>query len=263
MRAHLAPPLHYRQINARFDTLANLCLSEAYKRNLAAYGIYYDGANGYKCAFCSFYLKRLDAHDLKYHTYSLCPMATQRLVGNITLRKQSFLKFKTSRLHYKNNYEELAQNGFYYFGKKFEIRCSSCLLIINKLTKNDCVSLIHRAHSPDCSFNASPAPVPPPKITYVSNIYPQLPKFNLHDDYFDNDDDDAAAEQCDEDKQTSSPTQSVNGDDLMCKICFEKARDTCFMPCRHMSTCSECASRCKICCICRIKVQDRIKIFLQ
>lgn len=225
-------------------------------------------------------MKKLDARRLKYHTFSTCPMATERLFGNEALRKQSFLKFKTSRAHYGDNRETLAKNGFYYYGKKFEIRCSSCKFVIVKLKADEDVRPIHAHYSPNCHFNAPSAPnwedidddddydynnndVATMENNQYANIYP-----DLNNDLFDNknndDDDDDDIPIFSNDKIANIDASNTNSvDDSMCKICFERERDTCFLPCRHVSTCSECAKRCKVCCICREKIKNKLEIYLQ
>ncbi|AIE47792.1 iap-2 [Peridroma alphabaculovirus] len=276
MYAALAPPLHYRDFALRLATLEDVFLSDDYKRNLAASGIYHDGADGYKCAYCSLYLRKLNAHDLKYHTFSVCPMATQRLLDNVTLRKESFRKFKAARLRYRNDAEALAKNGFYYYGTKLEIRCAFCHVVIVKLGKNDNAQAIHRKYTPECVFNEPSAPAQddyylspstPSSSSYshaTERIYPELPAVA----------DVTAAEYkwkvvTDNEWAPSAPpvddpvAADSASDDIMCKICFERERRICFLPCRHVSTCEECARRCKVCCICRERVKQRLEIFLQ
>ncbi|AAZ38261.1 IAP-2 [Agrotis segetum nucleopolyhedrovirus A] len=249
----LAPPSFYKNLRARLATYENSCLTQDYIRNLANTGIYRDSNNGYKCAFCPLYLKKLDAHQLKYHTFSTCPVATRRLFANETLRKESFKKFKTARVHYKSQYEELAKNGFYYYGTKVEIRCSDCHIVIVKLHREDNVEQIHRLWSPECYFNSPSAPPPDDDFDEDNanagesiGLYPQLP---LHED--------------DTIVNFGASSPAATADDIMCKICFERERDTCFLPCRHVSTCSDCAKRCKVCCICREKIKNTMEIFLQ
>lgn len=255
VHAHLAPPSHYRNAENRRATFDTIFLSNEYKNNLVNSGIYHDGVQGYKCAYCPLYLKRLDAHELKYHTFSVCPQATRQLFKNQTLRKESFRKFKIARSHYKDNFQELAQNGFYYYGKKVEIRCACCQIIIIKLNKNDNAQAIHRKWSPECHFNAPSAPpcwkpeeirVEPPQWT---SIYPKLPAL------------DNGVTTGKIDTIPTAPPQPE--DDIMCKICFDAPRDTCFLPCAHVATCSACAKRCKDCCVCRAKIKERFSVFLQ
>ncbi|WBB27302.1 IAP-2 [Mythimna sequax nucleopolyhedrovirus] len=250
MQAHLAPPNHFKIADNRRASFDAVFLSNDYKNNLVNTGIYYDGANGYKCAYCSLYLKRLDTHQLKYHTFSLCPQATIQLYKNVTLRKESFRKFKIARAHFKDNYEFLAQNGFYYYGKKVEIRCSCCQIVIVKLNKTDNVSIIHRTWSPECHFNMLPSPTTKEcmKKTYV-NIYPQLDSFDV-------------AVDVSVDDKSSTAAAPIN-DDTICKVCMDLPRDTCFLPCAHLVTCSACAKRCKDCCVCRAKIKERLPIYLQ
>ncbi|ABM45797.1 inhibitor of apoptosis 2 [Spodoptera frugiperda multiple nucleopolyhedrovirus] len=254
----LAPPGFYQNIVDRLETFENSYLTREYINDLVASGIYRDAMCNYKCAFCPLYLKKLDEHSLKYHKFSTCPMATKRLFENETLRKQSFCKFKTARHYYKDMYELLAKNGFYYYGKKFEIICSSCKFVIVKLNKNDNVALIHGRYSPDCVFNAPSAPHYDEidelanQTTIVSRIYPDLSNeisMSINSD--------------DQTLSSSSTAVDTQKDDVMCKICFERERDTCFLPCRHVSTCSQCAKRCKVCCICRKTIENKLEVFLQ
>ena len=227
-----------------------MCLDSDYVLDLVQTGIYRDALCNYKCAYCSLYMKKLDARRLKYHTFSTCEMATFRLLNNKTLRKQSFERFKTARLYFHDKFEELADNGFYYYGVKFEIRCSSCLLTIVKFNKQDDIRQIHHKYSPTCKFNAPSAPAWEPdddKNIYSNNLYPKLPLC-----------DDARVNYSDEPKLSS-----VAPDDVMCKICFEREREVCFLPCRHVSTCWECANKCKVCCICREKIKNKLEIYLQ
>lgn len=249
MHAHLAPPSHFKNADNRLASFDGVFLSNDYKNNLVNTGIYYDGADGYKCAYCSLYLKRLDAHQLKYHTFSVCPKATAQLYKNVTLRKESFRKFKIARAHFKDNYQQLAQNGFYYYGKKVEIRCSCCQIVIVKLNKTDNASVIHRTWSPECHFNTLPPLVEekPIEKPYV-NIYPQL------DSFVQNKVESATA--------VAAAAAPLN-DDTICKICMDLPRDTCFLPCAHLVTCSVCAKRCKDCCVCRAKIKERLPIYLQ
>ncbi|QEI03539.1 IAP-2 [Spodoptera cosmioides nucleopolyhedrovirus] len=269
----LAPPGFYQDIRDRLETFENSCLTREYINDLVAVGIYRDALCNYKCAYCPLYLKKLDARRLKYHAFSTCPMATERLFKNEALRKQSFLKFKTSRVYYRDNHQVLAKNGFYYYGKKFEIRCSSCKFVIVKLKADDeDVRLIHAHYSPNCHFNAPSAPnlddIDDDDDTSVmennqyAHIYPDLEvEVENNNLLHKNDNDDIPI--FSDDKVTNITSANNIDDDIMCKICFERERDTCFLPCRHVSTCSECAKRCKVCCICREKIKNKLEIYLQ
>ncbi|ACI47459.1 IAP-2 [Spodoptera litura nucleopolyhedrovirus II] len=260
----LAPPGFYQDPCDRLETFENSCLSREYINDLVAVGIYRDALCNYKCAYCPLYLKKLDARRLKYHAFSTCPMATERLYKSEALRKQSFRKFKASRAHYQDNLETLAKNGFYYYGKKLEIRCSSCKLVIVKLNAGDDVHLIHAQHSPNCHFTAA-APSAPNWDDVEDNdrdyahIYPDLSALNNNNDTNNDIIADGDISIFSDDKVTNI----TSDDDIMCKICFERERDTCFLPCRHVSTCSECAKRCKVCCICREKIKNKLEIYLQ
>ena len=45
-----------------------------------------------------------------------------------------------------------------------------------------------------------------------------------------------------------------------CVVCSDMPRDTLFMPCCHIATCSLCSPRVKKCLICKETVQSRIKV---
>jgi hypothetical protein len=216
-------------------------------------------------------------------------MATSVLLTNESLRKESFKKFKTARSYYKNTSNGLAVNGFYYYGKKIEIRCAGCGLIIFKLNKKDKAEDVHRKYSPDCEFNNRPTAPPITEIEAADdddddadvdicvndNEVVAIVANNNHSDsnrlypsLYDNDIsvgrvDDRDANNIVDNKNTDESNRGdVDNDDKLCKICFENERNTCFFPCRHVSTCAACARRCKLCCICRVKVKERCEVFL-
>ncbi|QNV47889.1 inhibitor of apoptosis-2 [Alphabaculovirus altersperidaniae] len=259
----LAPPGFYQDARDRLETFENSCLSREYINDLVAMGIYRDALCNYKCAYCSLYLKKLDARRLKYHEFSTCPIASERLFRNEALRKLSFRKFKTARARYRDDgaCKTLAKNGFYYYGKKIEIRCSFCKVKLNN--DNNAIDDVHGHHSPNCHFNAPSAPT---WEDIDENIYDDVdykhiyPNLSVELGVAGKNNDDAISIFSD-DKANSFATANV--DDIMCKICFERERDTCFLPCRHVSTCSECAKRCKVCCICREKIKNKLEIYLQ
>ena len=45
-----------------------------------------------------------------------------------------------------------------------------------------------------------------------------------------------------------------------CIVCTDAERDTLFMPCGHVTTCSVCAARVKKCLLCKEHVQSRSKV---
>lgn len=48
----------------------------------------------------------------------------------------------------------------------------------------------------------------------------------------------------------------------LCKICMSKEMDTVFLPCGHLMTCNDCASKVKDCCMCRTFIRGTVKTFL-
>ncbi len=43
-------------------------------------------------------------------------------------------------------------------------------------------------------------------------------------------------------------------------ICSDKSREIMFKPCNHITSCNECATRCKKCLICKELIQERVRI---
>lgn len=46
-----------------------------------------------------------------------------------------------------------------------------------------------------------------------------------------------------------------------CIICCEAERDALYMPCKHNTACIKCSKNLKECPICRVKIEDYIKIY--
>lgn len=48
-------------------------------------------------------------------------------------------------------------------------------------------------------------------------------------------------------------------DNKECVVCFEREKDTLFLPCKHMQVCGVCADRHSECPVCRTKIENKIK----
>lgn len=48
---------------------------------------------------------------------------------------------------------------------------------------------------------------------------------------------------------------------MNCAVCYENDRDTVFIPCKHNVTCVKCSKLVKVCPVCRLKINDVIKIY--
>ncbi|AXS67719.1 iap-2 [Cryptophlebia peltastica nucleopolyhedrovirus] len=252
----LPPPKNfytdYENRLATFKDITNLMNQD--KKFMARNGFYFDDQS-FKCAFCSYIITKLNSKLLKYHTYSLCSESIRLMKRNETLRKESFIKFKTARKRVKMEAKLLAQNGFFFYGRNNEVRCVDCGLVIVKLNRNDSVEFIHST-SKNCSFVKRSQPSAPDlqeiddeicmedKAIWSNKIYPDLQNFK-------------------EEHKLMSTTVSPNDDNKTCKICFDKSIEICFSPCGHFATCEQCAERCKNCCICREKIKEKIKVYLQ
>ncbi|KAK3600197.1 hypothetical protein CHS0354_039304 [Potamilus streckersoni] len=49
-------------------------------------------------------------------------------------------------------------------------------------------------------------------------------------------------------------------DAAMCKICFTSKMNVCFMPCKHMATCSKCSIPLGVCPVCRATINEKMNI---
>ncbi|ELP87739.1 inhibitor of apoptosis 1, diap1, putative [Entamoeba invadens IP1] len=62
----------------------------------------------------------------------------------------------------------------------------------------------------------------------------------------------------------SDPQDTDNGctdDSKVCRICLENQKNTVFIPCGHICSCSECASKLDKCPICRAPITSIVKTF--
>jgi len=63
-----------------------------------------------------------------------------------------------------------------------------------------------------------------------------------------------------EDKEQDKPIDPYNNPDE-CVICMEANRAVVNIPCGHMCSCEDCAALTKTCPICRVPIQDVLKVF--
>lgn len=276
MEMQLSPPKSLlKRLQYRLTTLEdNMVDGHVNNDQLARAGIYYaTNEKKYRCAYCYFEAcPRTIYKTLKRHTFSLCPISLKNFEKSSTLRAQSFREFKTSRRYYEAMSEQLANNGFFYYGKRTEMRCVGCKLIIIKLFKNTIQELheLHQSFFPNCKFVNVIPPVaeslpPSPSLSYPTPSAPQLcdlmqtpttepnklyPVLNNTNEF-----------NCNNVKKRNYNMD--DDDNVVCKICFENNREICFLPCRHVCTCKNCAARCKLCCICRVTIAQRLEVYLQ
>lgn len=61
--------------------------------------------------------------------------------------------------------------------------------------------------------------------------------------------------------QNSQTTEIEKNKENDCVICYENEKNAIFLPCKHNSTCMKCATKLKICPICRGKIENFIQFF--
>ncbi|USC25919.1 iap-2 [Palpita vitrealis nucleopolyhedrovirus] len=231
----------------RLETMHHMNLDSDHKLELAKSGLFFFN-NVIKCIGCYVVMKKIDMKHVKRHTYSdNCISSTNVLMLNEFMRKKSFASFRCSRRQFARQpvvVNMLAQRGFYSFGKPNHIRCSACHVVL----KYKSVEIAQNEHKPKCKFiNASydcvkkiiKNELPPPRINVIPSA-PPLPQSSS--------------------SSTETPTiQQISE----CKICFENEKSVCFLPCRHLAVCVQCARRCKKCCVCNAPIKQCIQTLPQ
>ncbi|ADD73784.1 IAP-2 [Lymantria xylina nucleopolyhedrovirus] len=222
LSADLAPP-------ARLKSMDAINLTDDEKAKLARDGFFYaTDTRRYECVYCAFSMKKVDARAVRYHAFSSCPKSLHWLQTDERRRAASFQAFKVARSKYGHGAKTLAACGFFYNARCREAQCSRCSMAVVKLQRGDDLRFIHGVYSPKCAFVNSPAAPAQP--------IPSAPPVDAPVDVYE--------------------------DDINCKICFERPRNVCFLPCRHLCACAVCARRCSACCICRQTILNKIEIYL-
>lgn len=62
--------------------------------------------------------------------------------------------------------------------------------------------------------------------------------------------------------QADSVTEAQRGDDMRCKICFDRFVDLVLIPCRHAQLCGICGKKVKKCVTCRMDIIATLDIYL-
>ncbi|CAD8104158.1 unnamed protein product [Paramecium sonneborni] len=61
-------------------------------------------------------------------------------------------------------------------------------------------------------------------------------------------------------QQNKMKVSEIQGDN-QCIICVEKERDCLILPCKHNATCLKCSKNLAVCPLCRVKIQETIRIY--
>jgi hypothetical protein len=226
--------------HGRAKTMAPLLLDHVQKMDLAKTGLFFYN-NLFKCIGCSTTMDKIDTKLVKRHTYSdYCISATNALLANESLRKQSFSSFKWARRQFESHprvVDMLSRRGYYCFGKR--LRCAGCKAVV----AYESVDAAQRGHDAvctfrhvvdvdlnECTFKVLAANLPPPRL---------------------------------ERAEPSAPQADAGSSVSECKVCFANEKSVCFMPCRHLAVCAICSPRCKRCCVCNGKIVSRIETLPQ
>ncbi|ABI13853.1 inhibitor of apoptosis protein 2 [Anticarsia gemmatalis multiple nucleopolyhedrovirus] len=228
--------------HGRVKTMTPLLLDNVQKMDLAKTGFFFHN-NMLKCIGCRTTMDKIDTKRVKRHTYSdYCISATNALLANESLRKQSFCSFKWARRQFASQprvIDMLSRRGFYCFGKR--LRCAGCKAVV----AYESVDAAQRGHDAVCAFRhvvdvnldestfkVLQADLSPPRLERVEPSAPQA----------------------------DSSSSSIVSE---CKVCFSNEKSVCFLPCRHLAVCATCSPRCKKCCVCNGKITSRIETLPQ
>ncbi|AKR17356.1 IAP-2 [Urbanus proteus nucleopolyhedrovirus] len=120
--------------------------------------------------------------------------------------------------------KQLSRNGFFYNPCTKKIHCCNCGFTILKFNNINKILNLHVNMSSKCLFTQN----------NFAPSAPQLP-FQLN---------------------------QKNDNNFECVVCFKNTREICFLPCKHVVVCSECAVIIAECCVCRVHIQNKMRIFL-
>ncbi|AGA16222.1 iap-2 protein [Thysanoplusia orichalcea nucleopolyhedrovirus] len=238
--------------DGRFKTMTNMALENEYKLELAKTGLFFHN-NLIKCIGCRIIMDKINAKKVKRHTYSnYCISSTNALMFNEAMRKKSFTSFKSCRRQFASAsavVDMLARRGFYHFGKPGVLRCCGCHVVFKYKT----VDCAQRQHKQNCRFiNAIEDYLLDKPVDKFSDLEKEILTADL------------APPPRLEVSPSAPPAESLTTNSVSeCKVCFDKEKSICFMPCRHLAVCADCSRRCKRCCVCNAKIIQRIETLPQ
>ncbi|AAR28844.1 iap2 [Leucania separata nucleopolyhedrovirus] len=266
LKNDLAPPGSFRTnsnepdrtvcFTTRFETLNEIIKNADYRvlMRMARMGLHYDPFRQLiRCVRCDFTSRPIVEH-MYNHDYSNCVGVLRIMANSANARFDSFRTWQ----HPNVSFRRIAESGFYYLGLNDTVCCPSCgLYLTNWFNRGDDPFREHARWSSSCplleSLSRQKTVVAlasaPPLLDEPVRSHPNaLTRPNANG---------------------SSPAHvlDANGsssadDEMLCKVCFERERNVCFVPCRHVCVCEDCAKRCQKCYVCRQKVTSLIRIFL-
>lgn len=177
--------------------------------------------------------------------------------------------------------KDLAEAGFFYFGRGDFARCFYCGLGLKDWDPTDTPWTEHARWSPRCAF-----------VQLVKGedfINAARRPHSTLDEYRedpDSSDEGETPEQLESDKPEDEPKPQSNPkpqnglsprsesdptellrentrlrEDRLCRICYDREANIVFVPCGHLATCGNCASAFSDCPVCRAPIQQLVKTF--
>lgn len=158
---------------------------------------------------------------------------------------------------------ELAEAGFYYFGKGDQVVCFHCNGgLKNWLEEDDPWEQHARWFSKCCYLNTHKS------LEYIEKVCNKLPAVlsseqaeaivpNKPSTSTEKEDVTNEVEET-----TKESSNSTNNKATLCKICYEKEIGIVFLPCRHMVACVDCAPSLENCAVCRKPLQATLRAFI-
>jgi len=267
LKIDLAPPGSFKTKSAnetdpalcfetRFVSMNGIVNNNDYRvlMRMARMGLYYvSNLIRIQCVYCDFTCRPF-MESMYNHEYSTCKGVFRVMTNSINARLDSFRNWPYPDVPFVR----LAESGFFYFGINNTVCCPCCKLsFTNWFNRGDDPFREHARWSKSCllveALKEKPIVAVASAPVLDEPVHPTVPIDHRK-----------VATETNRSTQAMNPTdRSLQDDtDLMCKVCFERERNVCFVPCRHVSVCENCAQRCQSCCVCRQKISSLIRVFL-
>jgi len=178
--------------------------------------------------------------------------------------------------------KDLAEAGFFYFGRGDFAQCFYCSIGLKNWDPTDIPWTEHARWSPRCAFV---------QLVKGENFIKTARRSQPTPDEYKEDseslDADETLEQVESGKSDDEPKPQPNPkpqnglstrsepdptellrentrlrDERLCRICYDRGANIVFVPCGHLATCGNCASAFLDCPVCRTPIQQAVKTFV-
>lgn len=160
----------------------------------------------------------------------------------------------------KQTPDQLSEAGFFYTQISDRVVCFNCGIGVRAWDDHDDPWEEHAKYSPKCKYL-----IMIKGDEFVKQVQQKLEEKNETDFVtseatkpFTND----AQQPADDDKKCCEKWNEKLSEWRSCRICFESEYNIVFIPCGHMMTCAKCAFVMNHCPVCRIPLENKIRVYL-